>query len=218
LKQAGIYEDTALFFFSDHGDYTGDFGLVEKAQNLFEDCLTRVPFLLKPPANYTCHAGNRQALVELVDIPATVYELADICPPYSHFGKSLLHLVEKDEGHREAVFCEGGRCERESQCDEADAEDPKSLYWPRTSIQKENDVAHGKAIMCRTARYKYVYRAQEDDEFYDLEKDPQECHNLVFQPEYADVLGGGRQRVLDFLAQSCDIVPWVADPRDVANV
>ena len=43
LKDSGIYDDSAIFFFSDHGDFTGDYGLVEKTQNTFEDCLTRVP-------------------------------------------------------------------------------------------------------------------------------------------------------------------------------
>lgn len=30
LREAGIYDDSAVFVFSDHGDWTGDFGLVEK--------------------------------------------------------------------------------------------------------------------------------------------------------------------------------------------
>ena len=33
LKEKGIYDDTAVFTFSDHGDFTGDYGLVEKTQN-----------------------------------------------------------------------------------------------------------------------------------------------------------------------------------------
>ncbi|GAH74825.1 unnamed protein product, partial [marine sediment metagenome] len=33
LREAGLYDDTAVFFFSDHGDFTGDYGLVEKNQN-----------------------------------------------------------------------------------------------------------------------------------------------------------------------------------------
>jgi arylsulfatase A-like enzyme len=215
LKRKGMYEDTALFFFSDHGDYTGDYGLVEKAQNLFEDCLTRVPFLLKPPAALPCRAGNRQALVELLDIPATVYELAGITPRYSHFGRSLTHLLANDEEHREAVFCEGGRRAGEIHCSEASGSDPASLYWPRTSVQKTNDLAHGKAIMCRTARYKYVYRMTEADEFYDLEQDPNECRNLIWEPACAELIAQCRERVLDFLAETSDIVPWEIDPRDV---
>jgi len=34
---------------SDHGDFTGDYRLVEKTQNIFEDCLTRVPLIIKLP-------------------------------------------------------------------------------------------------------------------------------------------------------------------------
>ena len=33
LKEAGIYDDCAIFFLSDHGDWAGDFGLPEKAQS-----------------------------------------------------------------------------------------------------------------------------------------------------------------------------------------
>ena len=32
LKVAGIYDDSAIFVLSDHGDFTGDYSLVEKAQ------------------------------------------------------------------------------------------------------------------------------------------------------------------------------------------
>jgi arylsulfatase A-like enzyme len=58
LREKGVYDDTAIFVFSDHGDFTGDYGLVEKTQNTFEDCLTRVPFLFKPPADVSCVPGS----------------------------------------------------------------------------------------------------------------------------------------------------------------
>ena len=32
LRECGRYDDAALFLFSDHGDFTGDYGLVEKTQ------------------------------------------------------------------------------------------------------------------------------------------------------------------------------------------
>ena len=47
LRKKQMWDDTALFFFSDHGDFTGDYGLVEKTQNTFEDCLTNVPQTLR---------------------------------------------------------------------------------------------------------------------------------------------------------------------------
>lgn len=67
LKEEGIYDDCAIFFLSDHGDFTGDFDLPEKAQNCFEDCLTRVPLLIKPPKNIPLDPGISNSMVELVD-------------------------------------------------------------------------------------------------------------------------------------------------------
>ena len=61
--KGGIYDDSAIFFFSDHGDFTGDYGLVEKTQNTFEDCLTRVPLIVKPPAKLPIEPGIRDQLV-----------------------------------------------------------------------------------------------------------------------------------------------------------
>lgn len=51
LRDAGLYDDSTVFLFSDHGDFTGDYGLVEITQNTFEDCLSRVPFVVKPPTS-----------------------------------------------------------------------------------------------------------------------------------------------------------------------
>ncbi|MDF3128140.1 sulfatase-like hydrolase/transferase [Kiritimatiellaeota bacterium B1221] len=48
LKQKDIYEESAIFMFSDHGDFTGDYGLVEKASKTMQDCLTRVPLYSNP--------------------------------------------------------------------------------------------------------------------------------------------------------------------------
>jgi arylsulfatase A-like enzyme len=215
LRQAGLYDETALFFWSDHGDYTGDYGVIEKAQNLFEDCLVHVPLVIKPPGPGGCRPGVRKALVELLDLPATVYELAGISPAYSHFGRSLVPLFKNDTGHREAVLCEGGRLPAESHCTESKANVPGNLYWPRISAQNEMLAAHGKAIMCRTARTKYVYRREETDEFYDLETDPGERINRIHDPSLAKEIQAARKRVMDFLVETADVVPWQADPRDV---
>ena len=160
LREEGIYDESAVFFFSDHGDFTGDYGLVEKTQNTFEDCLTNVPFLVKLPDGFKTQPGVREALVELVDFPATVEAVTGIAPQHTHFGRSLLPLIAGEtETHRDAVFCEGGRLEGEQPAMELDSlSTTKSHYWPRLVLQQNDDVAHTKAVMCRTQDYKYVYR------------------------------------------------------------
>ncbi|MCG3180251.1 MAG: Multifunctional alkaline phosphatase superfamily protein [Phycisphaerae bacterium] len=216
LKRRGLWDDTALFVFSDHGDFTGDYGLVEKTQNTFEDVLTRVPLIVKPPAGVACRPGVRDALVELVDFSATVYDLGGLTPGYTHFGRSLLPVIAGDAGeHRDAVFCEGGRLDGETHCMEHEstsASDPAGLYWPRVNLQTRIP-EHTKAVMCRTARYKYVRRLYESDELYDLQADPGELVNRIDDPAMAGELGRLKERMLTFFMETGDVVPHDPDER-----
>ena len=217
LRDAGLYDDTALFFFSDHGDFTGDYGLVEKTQNTFEDVLTRVPFVIKPPADVPVEPRVSDALVELIDFPATVEALTGIEPRHTHFGRSLLPVLagETDE-HRDAVFCEGGRIHGERHCMELEshgADDPTHPYWPRLAVQASEGPEHGKGVMCRTKTHKYVMRLYENDELYDLHKDPAELDNRINDADYADALQAMKDRLLRFFLETGDVVPHRADRR-----
>jgi arylsulfatase A-like enzyme len=216
LKDSGIYDESAIFFFADHGDFTGDYGLVEKTQNTFEDCLTRVPFVIKPPANTPVEARVSEALVELIDFPATVEALTGIAPQHSHYGRSLLPVIagETDE-HRDATFCEGGRLYGETQCMELESgRDKLHPYWPRMRMQQQDDgPEHTKATMCRTKDYKYVQRLYESDELYDLKNDPQERNNRINDPALADVKAMLKDRLLRFYLETNDVVPHESDQR-----
>lgn len=217
LKEAGIYDDTAVFFFSDHGDFAGDYGLVEKAQNTFEDCLTRVPFLVKPPANVKAQPRVSEALVELIDMTATVQHYAGITQDYTHFGRTLAPVIAGEtDTHRDAVFCEGGRLHGEYHCNESAPanEDPSMLYWPRGQMQRSEGSEHTKATMVRTRRYKYVRRFYETDELYDLEPDSGETCNRIHDPSLAGVLQELKERMLDFYQETCDVVPYQRDNRE----
>jgi len=218
LKGKGLYEDTALFFIGDHGMYAGDYGLVDINQNTFEDSLTRVPFIVKPPAGVPVKPGVHDALVELVDFPATVADLAGLPQAHSHFGRSVLPLVAGERStHRDAVFCEGGRLHGERHCMELEYEpghkDPHNLYYPRLSLQAEEGPEHTKAVMCRTATHKYVRRLYEEDELYDLVRDPRELTNVIHDAAYADVLADLRERMLTWYVETCDVVPFAPDER-----
>lgn len=222
LKDAGIYDDSAVFMFSDHGDYTGDYSVVEKAQNTFEDCLTRVPFLFKPPTGHDAKPGVSDAMVELIDMPATVEELAGITPKHTHFGKSLLSLATgKTTGHRDAVFCEGGRLPGERQAMEFGPSDmlrdPSNLYYPRMHFQQGGGIEHHKAAMCRTANFKYIRRMSEPDAFYDLANDPYEQHNLIDHPDWQGQINAHRLRMLQWYQETSDVVPPEMDERNFAR-
>lgn len=191
LKETGLYDDTLIVFYADHGDFTGDYGLVEKTQNTFADCLTQVPLVIKPPA--------------------------DISPNHTQFGRSLLPLIAApDAPGRDAVFCEGGRLHGETHAAERESlgsDDPRNLYWPRLSLQRLEGPEHTKAVMCRTADHKYVRRLYERDELYALRADPQERENRIADPALADVLAALKERLLTFYLETSDVVPFDIDRR-----
>jgi arylsulfatase A-like enzyme len=218
LKTAGLYDDTAIFVLSDHGDFTGDYGLVEKTQNTFEDVLTRVPFLIKPPAWVPVKPRVSDAMVELVDFPATVEALVGVTPTHTHFGRSLLPLLTGITDHgRDAVFCEGGRRHGEREAMELASvanQTPDGLYWPRTSLQRSHGPEHTKAVMVRTSEYKYVRRLYESDELYDLCADPMELTNRINDPALAGVLLDFKERLLTFYLETTDAVPHELDARE----
>lgn len=218
LRSAGHYDDTALFFFSDHGDFTGDYGLVEKTQNTFEDCLTRVPLVVKPPAWMDVRPRVSDALVELIDVPATIESIIGVTPPHTHFGRSLSPVIGGDtDEHRDAVFCEGGRLHGENHCMELEStirdHGMISPYWPRLSLQRSSGPEHTKAAMCRTRDVKYVRRLYERDELYDLRDDPQETVNRIDDPAMAEPRARLSERLLTWYQETCDAVPPDPDRR-----
>lgn len=217
LKEQGVYDDTAIFIFSDHGDYTGDYGLVEKSQNTFEDCLTNVPLIIKPPKGEPVDTGINKNLVEMIDFYATVVDYAQVEPKRDHFGISLRGTIkEKTKPVRDAVFCEGGRRHAEQQCMEKGNSAMGNLmddYDPRMRMQQSEGPEHTKAAMVRTGEYKYVKRLYESDELYDLKEDPDERVNRIGDARYVDTIAQLKDRLLIWYQETCDVVPRDEDSR-----
>lgn len=218
LKKAGMYEDSLIIFLSDHGDYTGDYSVTEKSQNSFEDCVVRVPLLIKPPVWEKTDPGISDAMTELVDFYATVMDYADIKPQRTQFGISLRPVIEdRRNENRKYVFCEGGRLPEEKHCDEFHVSGPngpseKFAYWPKMKAQTD-DEAHAKATMIRSTEFKYVSRILGSDEFYDLRKDPQEKHNCIHEKCYETEITKMQIALMKWMQETADVVPYELDSR-----
>lgn len=55
LDETGLANETAVFFFSDHGEWAGDYGLVEKWHGGLDDCLTHIPMIVRVPGGAPGH-------------------------------------------------------------------------------------------------------------------------------------------------------------------
>jgi arylsulfatase A-like enzyme len=219
LKQQSMYDDTALFFFSDHGDFTGDYGVVQKADNVFPDCLTCVPFIIKPPSWEDVKPRVSQALVELTDLSATVAEMANIKLDHTHFSCSLMPVISgQTEEHRDAVFCEGGRRLGEEQCKGLELiPEPveENLYWSILKPFRTECPEIGKSVMIRTHEYKYVHRLYETDELYNLKTDPREYCNCINDPSMNNILQSLKSRLMEFYLETGDVVSTRINKREL---
>lgn len=168
LKESDQLDNTLIIFTSDHGDMMGDHGLYKKGNRFYEG-LVRVPLIFWYPGHFKEDLKS-DALVELIDITPTLLELTGLAIPERIQGKSLLNLLKGKQDpnvHREFVRSEF-----------------YDALMPKTEKGEENSFG----TMLRTRRYKIVnYMDYDEGELFDLQKDPEEYHNLWNDPDYADV-------------------------------
>ena len=212
LQELEVYDNTSIFVFSDHGDYTGDYYIAEKVQNCFDNPVCNIPLIVKPASQFAVAPRVSEALVELVDLSATVADMCDIDIEYVQFGKSMLPVLGTEKEHKDAVFCEGGRIHGETWAMEK-GHGPESEYWPRLDTQSSEGPEHTKAVMIRMGNMKYVNRLYESDELYDLVNDPDELDNIIDDPRCHDQVVKFKARMLDWFIETGDIVPNRRDLR-----
>jgi len=100
----GWMDNTAIVFWSDHGEMLADKDRLYKC--VFYEQAARVPLIVRRPADENA-GGVARALVSLVDIFPTVLELAGCPSRENELGESLLPLCDNPQaGGASAVFSE----------------------------------------------------------------------------------------------------------------
>lgn len=211
LAERGLGASTIAVFLSDHGDYAGDYGMVEKFMGAFQDCLLNVPLAMAGPG---VEAGEFRALCELTDLYPTLMELLGLQPQHYQCGRSLMPLMRGECGeHRDTVFAEGGRNADEEHLTLAGLSEWKGYYGQRVRFQAERANFWDRALMARTPHYKYVYSTRYTGELYALDDDPNGTRNLVQDPGRAEIVAGLRERCLRWLVETSDTTPMVQTGR-----
>lgn len=162
LAARGLLDDTWVIYGSDHGDLLGDHELWGKVA-MYEGSV-RVPLLIRPPGGTA--GWVQRGLVDQRDVTATIEEMAGLAPE-AH-GTSLLGRVL------------GGP-------DAPGAQDGRTSVVAEVAGHLDGSL---RTAMLRRERYKLVVDLDNGtpSDLYDLEADPEERVNRVFDPALASVV------------------------------
>lgn len=208
VDELGIWKDTVTMFFTDHGEYLGDHGLIEKWPSGLSETLVHEPLIV---GGAGLPEGKKiNAMTEMVDLVPTMLEISGIGESFSHNGLSWIPLLCGDATtHKQYAFSEGGFLTSE----EPILEQAPYPYDLKAGLQHEDTTLVGKAISLRDETWTFVYRLYEPSELYHRQNDPHELHNLAEDPNHKELADKFEKATLKWLLQGADVMPWTADPR-----
>lgn len=204
----GLWKDTVMMFFTDHGEYLGDHGLIEKWPSGLSDSLVHEPLLIGGAG--LPEGTTVSGMTEMVDLVPTVFEMSGIAEHFAHNGKSWVPMLCRGETeHKAYSFSEGGFLTSE----EPLLEQAPYPYDIKAGLQHTDTSLVGKAISARDQEWTFVYRLYEPAELYNRERDPHEMHNLAGNADYKEVVDRFEKVTLKWLVEGSDFMPWEKDDR-----
>jgi len=172
LDQRGLADNTLVIYTSDHGAYSGTFGVPEKAPGICSEQVCRIPSIWRMPGQ--AGAGRVDHFAHITDVAPTVCSLAGLPEMDTVDGRDISPLVAGTDQpiHNVAV-----------------TEHPwsKSIRWGSWRL------VHYQPEM---------FDGQDIGELYDIDTDPWETANLYHDADHAAVVHEGRRLLLEWLIRT----------------
>jgi arylsulfatase A-like enzyme len=195
MQKHSLIDDSAIFFSSDHGEFTGSHKLHDKGPAMYDD-IYKIAGLVKVPGGI---AGQiKDEMVSLLDCTATILELAGADKKLAVDSVSLLPLLKKQavetsgtqEPWRDFIVCEY-----------------HGHHFPYPQR------------MIRDKRYKLVVNPESVNELYDLESDPSEMRNEIDNLKYEAITQKLMVELYQFLVNRGDkFFHWMTSMYPVGKV
>ncbi|MEX0320606.1 MAG: sulfatase-like hydrolase/transferase [Puniceicoccaceae bacterium] len=219
LKEDGLYENTIIFYWSDHG-----VGL-PRAKRWLYDSGTHVPLIVRIPESMRTKGQGKPGvksyqLVSSIDFGPTVLNLAGLDVPDHMQGQPF--LGKKLPSKRDYVY--GARDRMDERYDIIRMVRDKQFKYIRnyeplkTYYQYMNTPEKGRTMAALRQLHeagklppeaeKFFNPTKDVEELYDTKKDPHELNNLAGDPAYKEIL----ERMRSAHKQ------WVKDTRDTGLI
>ena len=170
LDSAGPGDNTLVIYSTDHGDFCGGHGLMDKHFSMYDDIM-RVPLIVRWPDRVAAGLRPNGFVSQEIDIARTILSAAGVAVPESFVGVDLVEQTAGRAPSRDDIF--GQYFGTES-----------AMYSSR---------------MVRDRSWKYVWNPLHGDELYHLDADPGELVNLIDDPACSDQLARLRRRLVDWM-------------------
>lgn len=176
LDEKGLAENTIVIYGSDQGFYLGEHGWFDK-RFIYQESL-KTPFLIRYPGVVAPGTKIDQHVLN-IDWAPTLLDIAGVAVPKDIQGQSFLPVL---------------------QANGKDVKTRDASYYHYYEFPEPHHVSPHFGLT--TERYKLVrfYKGQNAWELYDLQKDPQELHNIYGDKAYqatAEELKGKLKKLID---------------------
>ena len=210
LKKNGLYHNTAVIFFTDHG-----YQLPRAKQFCYEEGV-KVPLIINWPAGNKflgLKGTKRDDLVNCIDLAAVSLGLAGFPIPDYMEGKNLF-----DEEYEERPYIVSARDRCDYTIDKIRAVRSERYRYIRNyktdrPMLQPQYRDHYAAMVNLKELYeqgklnelqKWGFEKRAKEELYDMEKDPYQIKNLALDPDYEDVLELHREYLSEWIKQTGD--------------
>ena len=196
LKDDGLYENTVIVFYADHG------GPLPRQKRLIYDSGLRVPLIIRFPNSKFAGTTDDQ-LISFVDfVPSTLALAGQTIPEHMHGVNFLDKVTDIDDGEREYIhaaadrfdgFTDSIRAVKNSRFKYIRNYRPQQGYYLPVSYREKIPTMQ-ELLRLREAgklneiQAQWFRQLKPKEELFDTLLDPHELNNLASKPEYLGIL------------------------------
>ncbi len=212
LKDAGEYDNTYIFFYSDHG------GPFPRHKRAIYDTGTKVPFIIKPPKGVTV-SYNPDQLLSFIDLAPTILSIVGIDIPDYIQGKAFLGDQKAEENKLiyfatdrfDEVFdrvrgVSDGNYRYVRNYDTSKPHGLNNSYRMQIPMMRELVKLHKNGKLNKIQSF-WLDSPKPAEELYDLSEDPYEINNLVDSERHTEILN----------KLSINLDNWIMETNDLGK-